>query len=269
MKFISTLSLIMILVLNSGFSFGQGRVDGFYKGKGNIELAFGGGVEFASKYFAGNDKIGLSRKIYNSSLTVSTGLFDRLDLYIHIPYVAIGDQNSIQDGSLFLKYLIRKIELSQGELSLSLAGGFSSNLADYQTEGINAIGQKAKVLDIRPIVHYQIGAWFATAQFAYNYKFDPVPNATNASVKVGKATGKYYFDIWYENLYTFGGFDYKGTPAPPSFRELGVSYHKIGGTFYKPLGQRLGGYVSSAYVLSGRNIGQGPILNIGLVLKNM
>lgn len=269
MRFVYFAGLILILLFNSSLNFAQGRVDGFYKGKGNIELAIGGGVEFASKYFAGTDKIGLSRTILNSSLTVSTGLVNRLDFYLNIPYVSIGDERSIQDGSLYLKYLITKKELSEGELSFSVAGGLSTYLAEYQVEGASAIGQQATVIDIRPLFHYQNGSWFTTMQFAYNYKFDPVPNATNGSVKVGKATANYYFDFWYENQYSFGGFDYKGIPTPPSFRELGVSFHKIGGTIYKPFGERLGGYFGTGYVLSGRNIGQGPIVNVGLVLKNM
>lgn len=257
-----------MLSINCSNLLAQGRVDGFYKGKGNIELALGGGAEFASHYFAGNNRIGLSRTILNTSLTVGTGLFERLDLYLNIPYVSIGDVNSVQDGSIFLKYLIAKKKLSKGELSFSFAGGYSSNLADYKTSGINAIGQRAQVIDARPLIHFQAGSWFTTLQFAYNYKFDPVPNATNGSIKVGKATAKYYFDIWYENQYTFGGFDYQGTPAPPSFRELGVSYHKVGGTYYVPIGKRFGFYTGVAFVLSGRNIGQGPIVNVGFVMKN-
>lgn len=258
----------IVFIIYSSFLSAQGRVDGFYKGKGNIELALGGGTEFASHYFAGNNRIDLSRTISNVSLTVGTGLFNRLDLYLNIPYVSIGEVSSVQDGSVFLKYLIAKQELTKGELSFSIAGGYSSNLADYKTGGINAIGQRAKVMDVRPLVHYQVGGWFATLQFAYNYKFDPVPNATNGSIKVGKATAKYYFDVWYENQHTFGGFDYQGTPSPPSFRELGVSYHKVGGTYYIPIGKRFGFYTGVAFVLSGRNIGQGPIVNIGFVMKN-
>ena len=268
MKSIVIICLAFFLTVNLSFTSAQGRVDGFYKGKGNIELALGGGAEFASHYFAGNNRIGLSRTILNTSLTVGTGLFNRLDLYINIPYVSIGKVSSVQDGSIFLKYLIAKKKLTNGDLSFSLAGGYSTNLADYQTGGINAIGQQAKVIDVRPLFHYQAGSWFTTLQFAYNYKFDPVPNATNASFKFGKATSKYYFDIWYENQYTFGGFDYQGTPAPPSFRELGVSFHKIGATYYIPLGNRFGFYTGVAFVLSGRNIGQGPIVNVGFVMKN-
>jgi hypothetical protein len=268
MKSRFTACLTLIFILNYSFFSAQGRVDGFYKGKGNIELALGGGAEFATHYFAGRNRIGLSRTILNTSLTIGTGLLDRLDLYLNIPYVSIGKVSSIQDGSIFLKYLIAKKKVSKGELSFSFAGGYSTNLADYQTGGINAIGQLAKVIYIIPLVHYQAGGWFTTLQFAYNYKFDPVPNATNASIKFGKATAKYYFDIWYENQHSFGGFDYQGTPTPPSFRELGVSYHKIGGTYYIPLGKRFGFYTGVAFVLSGRNIGQGPIVNIGFVMKN-
>lgn len=262
-------SLTIFFILEFSMVSAQGRVDGFYKGKGNIELAIGGGAEFATHYFAGKNRIGLSRTILNTSLTIGTGLFDRLDLYLNIPYISIGTVHSVQDGSIFLKYLIARKELSKGELSFSVASGYSSNLAVYKTGGINAIGQLAKVIDVRPLVHYQTGAWFATLQFAYNYKFEPVPNATNGSIKVGKATAKYYFDFWYENQHSFGGFDYQGTPTPPSFRELGVSYHKIGGTFYVPIGNRFGIYTGAAFVLRGRNIGQGPIVNIGLVMKNL
>lgn len=268
MKYISVSCLIVCFLLNTSNITAQGRVDGFYKGKGNIELALGGGAEFATHYFAGNNRIGLSRTILNTSLTIGTGLLDRLDLYLNIPYVSIGEFRSVQDGSIFLKYLLVKKKLSEGELSFSLAGGYSSNLSNYQTGGINAIGQQAKVIDFRPVIHYQKGGWFATFQFAYNYKFNPVPNATNGSIKVGKATAKYYFDVWYENQYSFGGFDYQGTPAPQSFRHLGVSYHKVGGTYYVPIGTRFGFYAGAAFVLYGRNIGQGPIVNIGLVMKN-
>lgn len=265
MKIRITLSLLLLPI---SIMFAQGRVDGFYKGKGNIEVALSGGAEFASHFYAGTDRINLARNIYNTSLTISNGLHERLDLYLNIPYVLIGGVGSVQDGSVFLKYLVHKRKLVQGQLSFNLALGASTNLANYQTGGINAIGQQASLIDIRPVIHYQKGSWFLTAQYAYNYKFDPVPNATNGSLKVGKAMANYYFDFWYEHQFAFGGFDYLGTPSPPSFRELGVGFHKVGGTYYRPLGERFGLFFGAAFVLYGRNIGQGPIVNIGLVLKN-
>jgi hypothetical protein len=67
--------LISLSFCSSQILLSQGRVDRFYKGKGNIEVAIGGGVEFATKYFAGRNKIGLSRTIITYSLTIATDLF--------------------------------------------------------------------------------------------------------------------------------------------------------------------------------------------------
>lgn len=247
----------------------QGRVDGFYKGKGMIEVGLGGGIEFDNAFFAGTNKINLSREIRSASLFIGTGLTEKLDLYINIPYVSIGNAQSVQDGSVFLKYQILKKDVANGKLSFSLASGFSGNLSNYQTSGVDAIGQQARVIDIRPLVHYELNGWFATLQYAYNYKFDPVPSAVTGSLKLGYAASKFYLDVWYENQITKGGFDYLGTPTPPSFRELGVNFNRIGATYYRPFGKRIGAYTGTYYTLNGRNIGQGPYISLGFILKSM
>lgn len=249
--------------------YSQGRVDGFYKGKGNTEIVWGGGAEFDKKYFADDGKIDLVRTIYNTSLFVASGLSDNIDLYISIPYIKINDQKSVQDGSVFLKWKAYNKSLEKGDLSVSLAAGYSGNLAQYQTEGLSAIGQEAKIIDIRPVVHYFAkNGWFGTFQGAYNYKYDPVPNAFNAALKIGKASGKYYIDVWYDHQTSFGGLNYRGTPTPSTFKELGVDYHKVGATFYKPIFERLGAFVSTSYTITGRNTGQGLGGNVGIVLKS-
>lgn len=250
-------------------AYGQGKVDGFYKGKGTIEVGIGGGLQFDKVYFAGTTKINLTRNIRTAALFIGTGITDKFDLYLNIPVVSIGDVKSVQDGSVFLKYQLAQTKLKGGDLTFHLASGFLGNLTNYSTSGVNAIGQQAKIIDIRPVIHYQIYGWFATLQYAYNYKFDPVPSAYSGSIKVGYAAAKYYVDLWYENQYTPGGFDYLGTPAPPSFRELGVNYDRIGGTIYVPIGKRFGIYSNVGYTLSGRNIGQGLYAGAGCVLKNL
>ncbi|NQY09715.1 MAG: hypothetical protein HRT71_09405 [Flavobacteriales bacterium] len=127
----------------------------------------------------------------------------------------------------YSKKIVRH-KLKNGKLSVGLAAGFSGNLINYNTEGLNAIGQQAKVIDVRPLVHYFANnGWFATGQVAYNYKFDPVPTAANASIKLDKAAAKYYFYYWYDYQLSFGGLDYRGIPAPTTFRELGVDCTKL------------------------------------------
>jgi len=260
--------LLMFFIASGSCAFSQGRVDGFYKGKGNADIVLGGGSEFTSNFYAGKNKIALPRDIHNLNLFIGAGLLDNLDLNLSVPFVMINNVRSLQDGSIYLKYKAYNKDLKKGNLSFSIATGFSSNIVDYETEGLSAIGQQAKVLDIRPVVHYfSNNGWFGTAQVAYNHKNDPIPNAFNTALKIGKAMAKDYFDVWYDYQNSFGGLDYRGTPAPTTFKQLGVDYHKIGATYYRTLAKKIGAYVGTSYVITGRNISQGPAFNLGLVLK--
>ncbi len=251
-------------------SFGQGRVDGFFKGKGNLDIALGANFEVNPQYYAGTNLIDLSRNIFSASAFFAYGIIDKLDVNVSVPFVSVnGVESSIQDPAIFLKYKIANINLgSSTRIELIMAGGFSSNITDYQTGGGSAIGQQAKTIDARPVIQiYLPKGIFATLQGGYNYKFDPVPHAVPFAAKIGMAKAKWYADIWYDGQYGIGGFDYQGTPTPPSFRELGVSYHKIGGTFYKPINQKSGWFAGLSYVLAGRNFSKGVSGNIGYVYK--
>jgi hypothetical protein len=245
--------------------FAQGRVDGFFKGKGNLDVVLGGGYESNPNYFAGTDKIILQRNVTIYNAFLAYGITDKLDVNISLPYVDVnGVESDFQDYALFLKY---KVFEKKG-WNISLASGFSSNIIDYQTEGGNAIGQKAKTIDGRLVVHYfASNGIFFTAQGGYSYKKDPVPSSIPLTLKVGLAKAKYYVDVWYDFQHGIGGFDYRGNPSPSTFRTLGVSYHKVGGTFYKPIFKHLGAYLGASYILAGRNISQGLGVNAGIVLK--
>lgn len=257
----------------------QGRVDGFFKGKGNLDIALGTNFEANSKYYAGTNLIGLKRNILSASAFFAYGITKKLDVNLSIPFVNVNRvEAGIQDPALFLKYHLFSVSFSQEKedgvrtdgptVNVLIAGGFSSNITDYQTGGGSALGQQAKTIDIRPVVHINFSdGIFATVQAGYNYKFNPVPHAIPFAAKIGMAKANWYADIWYDGQHGIGGFDYQGTPTPPSFRELGVSYHKIGGTFYKPINQKLGWFAGLSYNLAGRNFSKGVGGNIGLVYK--
>lgn len=263
----------VVLFLTISFSaLTQGRVDGFLKGKGNLDIALGANVELNGKFYAGNNLISLPRTIVSANAFFAYGIANNLDVNLSIPFISVnGVENNLQDVALFLKYQFAQIKIAdaqKGKINFLLAGGFSSNITNYETEGGSAIGQQAKVLDIRPVIHYQANSgFFATIQGGYNYKFDPVPDAVVFAAKIGLAKANWYADIWYDGQIGIGGLDYQGTPAPASFRELGVDYHKIGGTFYKPINDMLGMYGGASYVLNGRNISKGVGFSLGLVFK--
>lgn len=247
------------------YGISQGRVDGFYKGKGNLDFAVGGGCERNPSYYAGTDKIVLTRDIVIGSAFVAYGITSKLDVNLSLPYIDVnGREKGLQDLSVSLKHKL----LEDKGWTISLAGGFSSNLTDYQIGGGSALGQQAKIIDGRVVIHYLLEkGFFTTLQGGYSYKIEPVPHSIPFAIKVGVAKPKYYIDAWYEFQYGIGGFDYRGDPPPPSFRELGVSYHKIGATIYKPIKDFLGIYGGGSYVLSGRNVSQGIGVNLGVVLK--
>lgn len=262
-------TLLLLFLASSCIAFSQAPVDGFYKGKGHLDLGLSAGYEMSSKYFAGTDKIALGRDIISASIFAGYGITDRLDVYASVPYVQINKVQGLQDGSLYLKFRAFEKDLEHARISISLAAGGLTNLTDYETEGGSAIGQQAKTLDLRPILHYQChSGLFFTAQGAYLLKSDPTPSAINAALKVGYAAPSYYLDVWYAYQTSDGGLNYRGdNPIGYSFTELGVDYHKAGLTFYKPFSNKLGGFANASYVLSGRNISQGTGFGIGLVWK--
>ena len=263
--------LIIVLVFFNLYTtegFSQNKIDGFYKGQGNMDFVLGGGIEGAANYFAGYELVGLGRLISNVNFFYAVGATDWFDINLSVPFVMISSSYGLQDGSLYLKFRLFEKEMDKGKLSLTVAPGFSRNLTNYQTEGFSAIGQQATTFDLRPLVHFQWNSgWFITGQSSYLYRLDPVPPSVNGGLKVGYAAANYYYDFWIDHQTSFGGLDYQGTPAPTTFRELGVDYTKIGGTFYTPIKKRWGFFAGASFVVFGRNVGQGAALNLGFVFK--
>jgi|TARA_R100000479_G_scaffold85403_1_gene41576 hypothetical protein len=258
--------LSCILILTSTQAFSQGKIDGFYRGNGNTTVTLGAGFEDNKDYLAGNDETDIARKLYYVNLFAAYGITKDLDVTVSLPYIEIDDNKNVQDVSFFFKYRTLKKEYSNGKLELSLAGGFSTPVSDYNVGGLNDIGQQATIIETRAMAHYQTNAgWFATLQSGFSFKFEEVPNSLPITVKAGQALDKWYYDVYYDYQHSFGGIDYLETPPPQNFRRFGVDYHKIGGTGYRSFTNNFGAYVSVSYVLGGRNIFQGPGYGIGLV----
>jgi Putative MetA-pathway of phenol degradation len=256
--------ILVVLVLHST-CFGQGRVDGFYKKKHEASVVLGGGFEDSKKYLAGDTKLDLERNVYYASVFTAFGITDALDVNLSIPYITSNDESDFQDISVFLKYRFLQHKSSLGNFELGTAAGFSTPLSDYKIGGLNDIGQQATVIDTRAMLHFSTNSfWFATLQSGFSFKLEEVPNSFPATLKIGRATSKLYYDVFYDFQKSIGGIDYRGTPAPQNFRELGVDFHKIGGTLYKPFSSSLGAYVSVSYTFDGRNTFLGAAYGLGM-----
>jgi len=127
-------SFLLIFALSfSLFVKAQGRVDGFFKGKGNLDFVLGGGYESNPNYFAGTDKVVLQRNIAIYNAFLAFGITDKFDINMSLPYVDVnGVEKGLQDYAIFLKHKI----LTKNRWSISFASGYSSNIGDYQTEGV-------------------------------------------------------------------------------------------------------------------------------------
>lgn len=258
--------ILILLLLISNFCLSQGKIDGFYKGKNNGSVVLGLGFEDTKNYFAGTERTDISRSLFYTSIFGAYGITDNLDINLSLPYLVSDDNANFQDVAVLLKYRLIQQSSSKGSLELSVATGISTNVVDYQINGLNAIGQQATIIETKGMFHYKWNSgWFVTGQSGFSFKFEETPSSLPATLKVGKATSNWYYDFYYDFQYSFGGIDYLGTPRPQNFKEFGVDFHKVGGSVYKPFSSTFGAYVNLSYVISGRNVFQGPGYGIGLV----
>lgn len=249
-------------------SFGQGRIDGFYHDKGDGNAVIGLGFEDSNRYQAGRSTLDFGRSLYYANFYGSYGIEENFNASISIPYLISDDQRNFQDLTVFVKYRVYRFSGTIGTLELSLAGGLSTPISNYELGGLNDIGQQATVIETRGMGHYQWNSgWFITAQSGYSFKLEEVPNSIPFTLKLGKASSKWYYDVYYDFQYSFGGIDYRGTPRPQNFKAFGTNFHKAGGTLYTSFSNQWGGYVSLAYTIDGRNIFTGPAYGLGTVFS--
>jgi len=258
------ISCCILFITNSFYGSAQGAISGFYNNKGDANIVVGAGFEDSKNYYIGRVKSDLSRNLYSVSLFGIYGINDRLNVQASLPYLSSDEQNDFQDAQFFLKYKALQKDWETDKLELSFATGFSFNLTNYNIGGLNDLGQQAKILETRALLHYQKkSGWFVNLQSGFSFKFENIPNSFPLTLKFGKASTKSYVDFWYDFQYAFGGIDYRGTPNPQDFRLLGVNYHKIGGTYHFSLSKKSGIYIAPSYVISGRNVFSGFAYYVG------
>lgn len=261
------IACLTILVVPSAQS--QGLTDGFFNGNKNYTLVLGAGYEDNPSYLAGKRELDLNKSFQNINLFAAYGITDRLDLNLAAAYVKSDNEEAFQDARLVFKYEIYQENQENFKFSIQIASGISFPLSDYQTEGLNAIGQRATSIPSRLLIHAQhTDGYFLTAQTGYDYKFDPVPNAYASSLKIGLARSRFYIDAFLDFQNSINGKDYRGSPAPNNFRELEVDFLRTGVTFFKPFNKQLGAFVNGSYTIDGRNVGLGPAINLGITYKS-
>ncbi|MCC7244884.1 MAG: hypothetical protein IT269_04340 [Saprospiraceae bacterium] len=283
------LLLFIWSILSSFCAHAQGPLDGYMKGRGNLDLAPSVSLNNATRFS------GLGGQLYQESysgrmlsLFAEYGVTERFDLVGVAAAVFTEARSGLQDGGLYVKYRIFQENTSaKSQLSLILATGASFPISDYEPTASGALGQKAVVAPVRLITQWA-SPWgvFVNLTGGYNWRLDDLkeediakvrkfrpdyapdapPDFTTLLFKVGFPARHYYLDAWVEKQFTKGGANYiQDVPDLP--QAWGVSYTQVGGVFYYSPSGKNGVYVSGGYFINGRNTSLLSRLTFGAVFK--
>ena len=248
------------------------QLDGWTKGKGNTELALGATFEQGTGFYAGTEKVDLTRTKIVATVFAVRGITDNLDVILNVPYVNISGGGGLQDIAGWLKWApVRTGIGANWNMSLVAAVGFSAPMTNYNTETISAIGQANTAFMPTGLLQFQNNnsGFFFNVSSGYHFKSEPTPDLVPFQFKVGLAKAKYYLEAYFDMGESQGGKDYRGTGdlAAESFKELGASWQKVGVKFYKPLHERYGISADVFKVISGRNYDDSFCLLAAFIFK--
>ena len=191
------------------------------------------------------------------------GITDKWDVIVNAPFI----NGHFQDGGVATKYELLRAKVGGRDLSIIPALQVSFPMTNYETENLEAIGQRATLISPKIVVQHNLPkGLFVQAQTGYNYALDPVASSVGASVKLGGSFGKFYTDVWYDFQHGFGDKDFL-KPPPVSFREYTVSLHRFGGVVYYGINNTFGVFVNGSYIFKGRNSYRIYGFGTGLVIK--
>lgn len=248
----------------------EAQVDGFNKGAGNVDVVASLSYEKGSAYFLAEGTAAIKRSRIAATLFAAGGITDDLDLQLSIPFISNSTEAGFQDASAFLKWLPVKTGLGKGKLTFGAALGYSVPLTDYQTEGVNAIGQHATSVIPMGVVQYTWDAGcFVSLVGGEVFASDPTPDAVIGTLRFGHFNATHYWELYVQGQKADGGRNYRGMGelAPMSFAQLGVDFMKAGGKYYRPVGKRLGVVGEVSYVLAGRNVDQAILVAGSFIVK--
>lgn len=280
--------ILLILLLFTCSAAAQGPLDGYLKGKGNLDLAPSFSFNSAQQFQGATNSF---KEPYNGqmlSLFAEYGLTEKFDLVASASAVFTPLQSGLQDGGLFVKYRPIYAPLGNaGKLGLLLGLGATFPMSNYEPLSTGALGQRAVTAPARLILQWEspLGL-FLNVTGGYHFRLDELKAADIANIrkqrpdydplepqdfttvllKLGFPAKHFYLDGWVEWLHTSGGADYvQNLPALP--QTYGVSYTQLGGTAYYSDNGRTGFYLSGGYIFQGRNTSLIRRITFGMVVK--
>jgi hypothetical protein len=271
-------------------AFSQGPIDGYLKGKGNLDVAIGMSFSRAKEYYGVNNQtydLPYSAEMLN--LFAQYGLGEKIDAVVSLPFIFGKEEKKFQDLGLHIKYKPFQFNFDNGaSWSQLFSAGFSFPASDYRPDVTGALGQRAKRIPLRFIsqLKFENGLFFNFTG-AYHFRLDKVSQETALMVieenpdfnlqppanhyslvgRIGLATSKHFVEIFTEYQKTLGGVDYEEGVVKPS-QLYGVDFLKIGGTYYFGM-QENGIAINASYIPAiRRNIGNIFSVGVSFIIKH-
>ncbi|PHR44333.1 MAG: hypothetical protein COA32_15080 [Fluviicola sp.] len=282
--------IFMLFLLYLLPNYAQGPIDGYLKGKGNLDVAIGMNFSRANEYYGvNNQSFDIPYSVEMLSVFAQYGITDKIDGVFSLPFIFGKEEKKFQDLGLHLKYKPIEFNFSNGaNWSQLISAGFSFPASDYRPDVTGALGQRAKRIPLRFIsqLKFENGLFFNFTG-AYHFRLDEISQETAAMVleenpdfnlrppanhysivgRVGLATSKHFIEVFTEYQKTLGGVDYEEGVVKPS-QLYGVDFLKVGGTYYFGMDEN-GIAVNASYIPAlRRNIGNIFSVGISFIIKH-
>lgn len=224
-------------------------------------------AETYENYFLPDDQTE-AREIETISyaLFVEAGVSDNMALVATLPWMRTNDrEGSLQDASLWLKYMNLDKRDGRAAHRVFTAVGLSFPIGNYETEGVAALGQRATVFQGRLAYQYQHDSgWFLHGQSGIDFQIAPeAQSAWPFLLRTGYGGKYFYTEAWFENVRALES----GSGVQTATAGTGSSWRRVGGTLYIPVQPWVGLNFAGAWVLDGTYIGDSSRLSAGLVFK--
>lgn len=278
----------IIWIISPLFIFSQGPIDGFFKGKGNADIAVGFGINRSTNYTGHPDSLyNLSYSAQQFNVFGQYGISDNFDAIVSLPFVFGATENKFQDLGLHLKYGIIDKSWNNTKWTSLVAGGVSFPASDYQADVSGALGRREKKIPLRLVNQLKMNnGVFLNLTASYFIRFDKVDqnslseyqdenpdfnpqqpsNHYSIMSRIGWASEHNFIEAFVRYQNTLDGIDYQfGIIQPIQLYE--VDFLKIGTTYYYG-GKENGIAVNLSYIPGlKRNIGNIVFAGVSFILK--
>lgn len=287
--------LLILAVVTFGYVdivYSQSPISGFIqgKGKGNVSLSYSS-EKYDEVYLVPEEVDGVpifnEVQISSTSLYVTYGITNQLDIVLSLPYIIAegsasqevlnnlnyeNKRSGVQDVSVFIKYNPFYFDYGSSSLRLIGALGLKIPLGGYEeNEGLQsiiAIGNRSTTLSAIGLAMFEMNSGlFVSGQFGGNLTSNDVPNSYTSELKLGYAANKFYGDAYLANQTSISGVDILGEGFQGFFPATKVNYTKIGLNLYSPIYQDFGLAAGVSRLVAGRNIGKATGFYGALVYK--